>query len=112
MTRSTFLGPFEQLVLLALARLGDDGYGVAVRGEISRRTGEDVATGSVYAALDRMERKGFVTSRLGEPTAERGGRAKRYFGLTEAGALELTRARAALDGLWDGLDLDPSRYRE
>jgi len=111
-TRSVFLGEFEQLVLLALARLGDDGYGVAVRQEILRRTGQDVATGSVYAALDRMERKGFVTSRLGQPTRERGGRAKRYFHLTEAGALALTRARDVLDDLWEGLEVRPERYRK
>ena len=111
MTRSTYLGEFEQLVLLALARLDVEAYGVAIRGEIERRTGQEVATGSVYAVLDRMEKKGYVASRLGEPTRERGGRAKRYFRLLQPGAAALTRARGALDQLWDGLEIEPETYQ-
>jgi DNA-binding PadR family transcriptional regulator len=68
-----FLGAFEQLVLAALVRLGDQAYGMAVRQEIAERTGRDVAIGAVYATLDRMEEKGLVVSRTGESTPERGG---------------------------------------
>jgi len=71
------LGDFEQLVLLSLMRLGSDAYGVSICDEITARTGRDVSLGAVYKTLERMEDKGLVSSRLGEPTAERGGRRKR-----------------------------------
>jgi len=74
-----YLGNLELMVLLSLIRVGDQAYGVPISREIERCTGRDVALGSVYAALDRLERKGFVSSLLGDPTPERGGRAKRYF---------------------------------
>ena len=83
MPRGGYLGEFELMVLLALMRLGDDAYGVPISLEIEQRTGREVALGSVYAALDRMEEKGLVASRVGDPTAERGGRAKRYFRVTD-----------------------------
>ena len=73
------LGEFEALVLAALLRLGDQAYGVAIRREIEDRTGRSPSIGAVYTTLHRLEGKGLVTSRLGEPTPERGGRAKRYF---------------------------------
>jgi PadR family transcriptional regulator PadR len=73
------LGPFEELVLLALVRLRDNAYGVTIRQEIAKRTSKDVSLGAVYTTLDRLQGKGYVSSRWGEPTAERGGRAKRYF---------------------------------
>ncbi len=106
MPRGDFLGEFEQMVLLAVARLGDNAYGMAILDEIQGRTGTESAVASVYAALDRLQRHGFVTSTKGEPTAERGGRAKRYFRLERAGAESLERSRSALDSLWDGLRLD------
>ena len=106
MARSVFLGEFEQITLLAVARLRDDAYGVGLRQEIEARSLRPVAMGSVYAALDRMERKGFVRSRVGEPTAERGGRAKRFYELCPPGLEALTEARATLDRFWDGLELD------
>ena len=107
MPRGEYLGEFEQLVLLAVARLGDDAYGIAIVDEIQRRTGTEVAVGSVYAALDRLERQGLATSAIGEPTAERGGRAKRYFQLDPAGARALARSRSALDAMWEGVELGP-----
>jgi len=107
MPRGGFLGEFEQIVLLAVARLGADAYGMAILEEIQARTGTESAVASVYAALDRLQRHGFVTSSVGEPTSERGGRAKRYFRLERAGAESLERARSALDSLWEGLRLDP-----
>jgi PadR family transcriptional regulator PadR len=105
MPRGEYLGEFEQMVMLAVARLGDDAYGMAILDEIHARTGADAAVASVYAALDRLQRQGYVTSSVGEPTPERGGRAKRYFALEPAGAFALNRARTAIDALWDGVEL-------
>jgi DNA-binding PadR family transcriptional regulator len=105
MPRGEYLGEFEQMVMLAVARLGDGAYGMAILDEIQARTGADAAVASVYAALDRLERRGYVSSDIGAPTPERGGRAKRFFSLEEAGAWALTRSRSAIDALWDGVEL-------
>lgn len=97
------LGDLELLVLLAVLRLGDGAYAVSVREEILHRTRRDVSRGAVYVTLDRLERKGCLRSRLGEPTAERGGKAKRLFALTPDGRASVAGAlgdtRAMLDGL-------------
>ena len=106
MPRGDYLGEFEQMVLLTVARLGDQAYGMSIVDELLACTGTDAAVGSVYAALDRLQRRGYVSSRLGAPTPERGGRAKRFFALEPEGTVALTRARRALDSLWAGLDLD------
>jgi PadR family transcriptional regulator PadR len=98
-----FLGGFELLVLLALIRLADEAYGVPISEAIEESSGRDVAIGSVYITLERLERKGLVTSRLGEPTAERGGRAKTYFRITAKGLREAKRARQTLINLWQGV---------
>src|SRR5580692_7951570 len=103
MARGSYLGEFELMVLLALIRLGDDAYGVPISREIEERSGREAALGSVYAALDRLEEKGLVESRLGDPTAERGGRAKRYFRATESGLGEVRQTQRALVKLWSGL---------
>lgn len=103
MARRAHLGEFELIVALVLMRLGDDAYGVPISREIEQRTGREVALGSVYAALERLEEKGMVTSRLGEATAERGGRAKRYFRLTEQGLGAVRETQRALVSLWGGL---------
>lgn len=105
MPRGEYLGEFEQMVMLAVARLGEGAYGMAILDEIAERTGAEAAVGSVYSALDRLERQGYVSSEIGEPTPERGGRAKRFFAIEPAGAFALTRAREAMDALWDGLEL-------
>ena len=110
MPKGGFLGEFEQVVLLALARLKEDGYGMAIRQEIEDRTGRDVGIGSVYSALDRMEQKGYLSSTVGDPTPERGGRAKRYYQLEFAGLMALNRSREMVSSLSDGLDLDPTRF--
>jgi PadR family transcriptional regulator, regulatory protein PadR len=102
-TRPDSLGEFEQSVLLAIAHLGEDAYGVVVRREIERRTQRTVAVGALYTALDRLERKGYVTSRMSEPVPERGGRSKRYFRLRAAGATALRQARERINRMWDGL---------
>jgi DNA-binding PadR family transcriptional regulator len=110
MPKGEFLGEFEQVVLLALARLKDRAYGMAIREEIEHRTGRDVGIGSVYSALDRMEKKGFVSSRVGDPTPERGGRAKRFYALEGPGFMTLQRTREMYASLWDGLQLDRDAY--
>ncbi len=103
MTKRDQLGNFELMVILVLIRLGDEAYGVPICEELENRTGRDVAIGSVYAALERLEDKGFVTSELGEPTAERGGRAKKYFHVTARGLKEVRETQRALVKLWNGL---------
>lgn len=94
------LGHLEQLVLLAILRLGGRTYGVPILEEIRTRTGREYLRPSVYIALRRLEAKGLVKSRLGEPTAERGGRAKRFFTLTAAGQRHLDQSRATLMSMW------------
>jgi PadR family transcriptional regulator len=103
MPKRGFLGGFELLVLLALMRLGDEAYGVPISDAIEQSSGREVAIGSVYITLDRLEAKGLVSSRLGEPTAERGGRAKTYFRITAKGLLQVREARRTLISLWDGV---------
>jgi PadR family transcriptional regulator PadR len=105
MSQRSFLGEMELMVLLAIVRLGDDAYGVPISGELLNLAGREVALGSIYAALDRLEQKGFVTSSLGDPTPERGGRAKRYFRVTSSGIRVLKTTRAALINLWSGIPL-------
>ena len=90
------LGELEQLVLLAAIRLDGHGYAVSMRDEIERRTGLALARSSVYVTLDRLERKGYVTSWLGEPTPERGGKPKRFFRITAAGRRALSTAELAV----------------
>lgn len=103
MSKADFLGTLEHVVMLALVRLGDDAYGMKVRQEIEARTGRDLSIGAVYATLDRLESKGYVISRTGEPTPERGGRAKRHFRVTVKGVSVLDRTRAALSKMAAGL---------
>src|SRR6204780_2295088 len=103
MRRRGYLGEFELMVLLALIRLGENAYGVPISREIEQRSGREVALGSVYAALERLEEKGLVASRLGDPTAERGGRAKRFFRITESGLRDVRQTQRALINLWKGL---------
>jgi PadR family transcriptional regulator, regulatory protein PadR len=100
MTERSFLGELELMVLLALIRLGDEAYGVPVARELREIRGRDVALGSIYAALERLEIKGYVASSLGDPTPERGGRARRYFRVTEAGLRQVRETRQALVKLW------------
>jgi PadR family transcriptional regulator PadR len=108
MSRGRFLGEFELVVLLAVARLGDEGYGVSVRREIERRTGRATAIGAVYATLERLEAKGCVSSYDGEASPVRGGRARRHFRLETGGVRALREARRQLDRMWDGVELKGS----
>lgn len=97
------MGEFEQLVLLALLRLDNRAYGMEVREEIEERTGREVSYGAVYTTLDRLERKGWVSHRMGESTPERGGRARKYFRVEPAGAAALRATREAIGMMWEGL---------
>lgn len=97
------LGEFEHLVLLAVARLGADAYGVPIVDELERQTGRRVSRASVYVALKRLEKKELIVSMLGDPTPERGGRAKRYFQISPLAERRLQDARAALLKMWAGL---------
>lgn len=105
MGRDGLLGSFEELVLLAVARGHGRAYGMTVRREIEERTSRDVTIGAVYSTLDRLEKKGLVTSSLGDSDDAGQGRARRHFALCPSGVEALTRARETRAGLWDGLDL-------
>jgi PadR family transcriptional regulator PadR len=99
-----YLGEFEQIVLLAILRLKDDAYAVPIREEIEARTARSVARGALYTALDRLESKRCLRSRMSEPLPERGGRSRRYFVVTPAGISALRASRQALLQLWNGLE--------
>jgi len=103
MRKRGYFGEFELMVMLALMRLGDNAYGVPICREIEEHSRREVVVGSVYATLERLEDKGFVSSELGEPTAERGGRAKKYFHVTSEGVREVRDTQRALMNLWDGV---------
>ena len=100
---------FEQQVLLAVWRLDSDAYGASIRDELERRTGRGVSQGAVYTTLMRLEKKGHVRSRMSDPTPVRGGKAKRFFAITEAGRQGVQQARAAMNRLWEGLP-DPTGH--
>jgi PadR family transcriptional regulator, regulatory protein PadR len=100
-----YLGEFEHIIVLALLQLEDRAYGVTVRQEIEFRTKRDVSIGAVYATLDRLERKGYVKSCLGEPTPERGGRSKRFFRVTAKGLAAVNRTQRTLQRMTEGLDV-------
>jgi len=104
MTGVSSLGEFEHVVLLAVLRLGDEAYAVPILDEIERCTGRSISRGSVYITLDRLETKGYLRSRLADPTPERGGRAKRYYALRPRAIAALRDSRRALVALWRGLD--------
>ena len=104
MGKGEYLGEFEQIVLLAVLRLDKNAYGVTIMEEIEQRTGRSVMIGAVYATLDRLEAKRFIASKVGDPTPERGGRAKRFFKVTAQGSAALERSRKILANMWAGLD--------
>jgi PadR family transcriptional regulator PadR len=104
MTDVSALGEFEQVVLLAVLRLGDEAYAVSIGDEILRCTGRTVSRGAIYITLDRLETKGHLKSRLADPTPERGGRAKRYYTLRPRALDALRETRRALVALWHGLE--------
>jgi PadR family transcriptional regulator PadR len=97
------LTDFELMILLAIMRVGEEAYGVPIAREIEITTGRRVLIGAAYAALDRLERNGFVSSAVGEPSPERGGRAKRFFRVTPRGIKAAQDTRRALAALWNGV---------
>jgi DNA-binding PadR family transcriptional regulator len=103
MPRGELLGSLEHIVLLALVRLGPNAYGMTVRRQIEQRTGRNVSIGAVYTTLERLEAKGYVSSFVGEPTAERGGRAKRYFRIEADGERALRGSQQAMQQMTAGL---------
>jgi PadR family transcriptional regulator PadR len=103
MPRRDLLGSLEHIILLALVRLKTNAYGMTIRREIGERTGRSISIGAVYATLDRLEAKGYVSSFLGEPTPERGGRAKRMFRLEADGELALRASQQAIRRMTLGL---------
>jgi PadR family transcriptional regulator PadR len=103
------LGEFEQLVLLAVVHLENDVYGVPIVDEIERRTRRKVSHAAVYVTLRRLEEKGLLESWKSDPTAERGGKARRCVKVTRAGLALLRESRLALDRMWQGLDANARR---
>ncbi|MEP0356177.1 MAG: PadR family transcriptional regulator [Paraglaciecola sp.] len=100
------LGEFEQVVLLALLRLETNAYGAAIRQLLQREINRDVVLGALYSTLERMEKKGLVVSKLGEATAQRGGRPKRFFSVTAEGKAALKHAKQAMEIMWQDIVLN------
>jgi PadR family transcriptional regulator, regulatory protein PadR len=103
MTERSYLGEFELMILLAVIHLGEEAYGVPISRELEKNRGCEVSIGSVYAALERLETKGLVSSSLGDPTPERGGKAKRFFRVTQSGLRQMRDTRRVLVKLWKKL---------
>lgn len=100
---NSYLGEFEQLILLAIFRLGENAYGTAIRHELIQTAKRDASLGAIYTTLGRLEEKGLVESKLGEPTDERGGRAKKYYSVSAAGTTALYQSLNTVDLMRDGL---------
>lgn len=103
--KEKFLGEFEQMVLLAILKLKDGAYGVAIREVLIDTIEREVSVGALYTTLERLEKKGLLTSVQGESSTARGGRAKRYYTLSASGKQALNRTKQALDTLWQGVQL-------
>lgn len=97
-------GEQEQLILLSLLRLGDEAYGMTIKAEIERRTGRQLYVGAIYTALSRLEKRDYVSSWIGDPTPERGGRRRKHYRLEKAGAEALARVWDAYRSMSDGIE--------
>ncbi|MEZ4827874.1 MAG: helix-turn-helix transcriptional regulator [Bacteroidia bacterium] len=106
--KGTYLGELEEFVLLTVAALYDEAYGVSIKTELETRMGRSLSVGALHTALRRLEEKGFLSSRLGEATAERGGKRKRFFRVTVFGHRALTEARDLRSQLWN--DVPPVAF--
>ena len=104
-SKEKFLGEFEQILMLSIMRLGSNAYGSTIRQLIAEEINRDVTIGALYTTLERLEKKGMLKSKMGEATAERGGRAKKYFEVSAQGQHALKRSKDALKNLWQGLAL-------
>jgi len=100
---STALGEFEQLIMLAVLRLGTNAYGVAIRRQIQDQTGRNVAAGAIYTALGRLENRGFVESRMGDAAPERSGQRRKYYTVLPEGAAVLYRSYTHVHSMAEGL---------
>lgn len=105
MSKGRFLAEFELYLMLAVARLGDDAYGVTIRREIEQRTGRPVSIGAVYATLGRLADKGLVAFKESEPLPVQGGRSRKYFRLTAEGKKSLEHSARMLERMMEGLEL-------
>ena len=103
--KQSYLGEFEHLVLLSIMQLSDNAYGVTVRRYLKETINRDVSIGALYATVERLEKKGFITSRKGEAKAERGGKAKRFFQITQEGIKNLTYTKHSLECMWKEITL-------
>ncbi|UCG88847.1 MAG: PadR family transcriptional regulator [Gemmatimonadota bacterium] len=111
MTKGEYLGEFELVVLLALARLDEAAYGMSIYDEIVATTGREVSIQAVYVTLNRLEKKGYVTSKVGGPAEDRGGRSRKYYTILPSGLSALTLSRTMYDSLWAGVRLKPRTTR-
>lgn len=109
--KADHLGEFEQLALLAVMRLGDDAYGARIQRELEATAGRQASISAIYITLTRMEDKGLVSSWLGAPTAQRGGKARRFFKVEAEGLTALNRSREQLLSMWDGLEGELEGHR-
>ncbi len=98
--KGTYLGEFEEIVLLTVGVLYDEAYGPSIKKEVEERTGRKVNLSAIHATLNRLDEKGFLSSRLGEATAKRGGKRKKYFAVTKLGVKALEEAKNLRDSLW------------
>jgi DNA-binding PadR family transcriptional regulator len=103
---TTPLNDLEQFLILAVVRMGGEAYGVPIRREIEERGGRAISMAAVYAALERLEARRLLCHRLSPPTPERGGRRRKLYSVTEAGAVAVREARESLDRMWEGVDID------
>ena len=103
--KQSYLGEFEHLVLLSIMQLGDDAYGVTVRRHLKEAIDRDVSIGALYATVERLEKKGLITSKKGETKPERGGKAKRYFNISQDGIRTLQDTKTKLEIMWQTLSV-------
>lgn len=104
--KQSYLGEFEHFVLLSILQLGDSAYGVTIRRQLREAIGRDVSLGALYSTIERLEKKGYVTSRKGEATPERGGKAKRIVTVTVVGIDMLKQTKSQLDVMWKNVDIN------
>ena len=109
MGNSDILGSFEQLVLLALLRIGEESYGVSIRQELEETSQRTISLGAVYSTLERLEKKGLITSRHSSPDPVRGGKPRRHFKVLPEGELALGRSRDVMDKMWHGVSVSSDR---
>ncbi len=101
--KGTFIGEFEELVLLTIAVLDKQAYGISIKEEIKKKAKRNPSIGALHSSFKRLEEKGFIKSHLGEETPERGGRRKLYYTLTNAGIKALNRSRELRNSMWDAI---------